>query len=103
VASARLLLSGSEQPKGSKMANVVWSPQEGWHDGPSVKVTTCDECGAPITLDTVDPDGVLIGAECDACGYYVTRYMPGQAPDSDVLGSCGCRDYHMADCPVVTG
>ena len=40
---------------------------------------TCEECGASLTLDTIDPDGTLIGAEC-SCGYYVTRYMPGQAP-----------------------
>ena len=42
--------------------------------------TTCDECGKRITLDIVDHDGVLIGAECPHCEYYVTRYMPGQAP-----------------------
>lgn len=41
--------------------------------------TTCEECGRKLELDTVDGDGVLIGAEC-ACGYYVTRYMPGQRP-----------------------
>ena len=40
-------------------------------------VTTCEECGRRLTLNTVDSDGVLIGAEC-LCGYYVTRYMPGQ-------------------------
>jgi hypothetical protein len=21
----------------------------------------------------------------------------------DVLGPCGCTDYHMADCPLITG
>jgi hypothetical protein len=41
--------------------------------------TTCEECQRRVTLDTVDADGVLIGAECP-CGYYVTRYMPGQNP-----------------------
>lgn len=41
--------------------------------------TTCEECGERLTLDTVDADGVLIGAE-SSCGYYVTRYMPGQKP-----------------------
>ena len=41
--------------------------------------THCEECGSPITLNIVDSDEVLIGAEC-ACGYYVTRYMPGQNP-----------------------
>lgn len=44
-----------------------------------MKKTECEECGAKITLDTVDSDGVLIGAECK-CGYYVTRYMPGMNP-----------------------
>jgi|KBSMisStandDraft_5_1062788.scaffolds.fasta_scaffold385536_5 hypothetical protein len=41
--------------------------------------TTCDGCGTGIRLTTVDADGVLIGDECP-CGYYVTRYMPGQEP-----------------------
>jgi hypothetical protein len=27
----------------------------------------------------------------------------GQELDPDVLGPCGCVDYHMADCPLVTG
>ena len=44
------------------------------------KRTICEECGHRVTLDTVDADGVLIGAECGHCGYYVTRYMPGQKP-----------------------
>lgn len=43
-------------------------------------VTTCEECGRRLTLNTYDADGVLVGDEC-ACGYYVTRYLPGQAPD----------------------
>lgn len=42
--------------------------------------TTCEYCGERITLDIVDADGVLIGAECPKCGEYVTRYMPGQEP-----------------------
>lgn len=41
--------------------------------------TTCEYCDSRLTLDTVDADGVLIGAECK-CGEYVTRYMPGQEP-----------------------
>lgn len=41
--------------------------------------TKCEECDATVTLDLIDADGVLIGAECK-CGYYVTRYMPGQEP-----------------------
>jgi hypothetical protein len=41
--------------------------------------TVCEECGSKIVLDIVDGDGVLIGAEC-VCGYYVTRYLPGQEP-----------------------
>lgn len=45
-----------------------------------MKRTTCDECGARVTLDTVDADGVFIGGECPECGDYVTRYMPGQEP-----------------------
>lgn len=44
-----------------------------------MRPTECEECGRRIVLDTVDADGVLIGAECP-CGYYVTRYMPGQRP-----------------------
>lgn len=24
-------------------------------------------------------------------------------PDEDTLGPCGCTDYHLADCPLVTG
>ena len=42
--------------------------------------TICDGCGRTITLDIEDGDGVLIGAECTKCGYYVTRYLPGQRP-----------------------
>jgi hypothetical protein len=42
--------------------------------------TTCDECLTPLTLTTIDGDGVLIGDEWPECGYYVTRYMPGQEP-----------------------
>jgi hypothetical protein len=42
--------------------------------------TTCEECGAHIRLTTIDADRVLIGDECSSCGYYVTRYMPGQEP-----------------------
>lgn len=41
---------------------------------------TCEECGARLTLDKMDADGVLVGTECE-CGYYVTRYMPGQEPE----------------------
>lgn len=41
--------------------------------------TTCDECQRTLVLDIEDADGVLIGAECK-CGYYVTRYLPGQRP-----------------------
>jgi hypothetical protein len=44
------------------------------------KKTTCEECGASVRLTTIDGDGVLIGDECPSCGYYVTRYMPGQEP-----------------------
>jgi endogenous inhibitor of DNA gyrase (YacG/DUF329 family) len=47
---------------------------------PVRKRTTCDECGTRVLLYIVDPDGVLIGADCPKCGTYVTRYMPGQAP-----------------------
>jgi hypothetical protein len=32
-----------------------------------------------MTLNTIDEDGTLIGDEC-SCGYYTTRYMPGQNP-----------------------
>jgi len=38
--------------------------------------TTCEECQSPIILDEWDADGVLVGAECSKCGYYVTRYTP---------------------------
>ena len=44
------------------------------------KIATCEECSTTFTLNTIDADGVLIGDECPDCGYYVTRYMPGQAP-----------------------
>ena len=27
---------------------------------------------------------------------------PGPELDPDALGPCGCTDYHMADCPLVT-
>lgn len=41
--------------------------------------TICEECGKVALLDIVDADEVLIGGECE-CGYYITRYLPGQAP-----------------------
>ena len=33
------------------------------------------------------------------------QYILGDYPetDSDSLGPCGCTDYHMADCGLVTG
>lgn len=43
--------------------------------------TICEECGYRVIPDTIDADGVLIGVECDNCGYYVTRYIPGQEPE----------------------
>lgn len=43
-------------------------------------VTECENCLHVFTIRTIDGDGVLIGDECPECGYYVTRYMPGQEP-----------------------
>jgi RNase P subunit RPR2 len=45
-----------------------------------IRRTLCDECAAPLTLTTIDGDGVFIGDECPSCGYWVSRYMPGQEP-----------------------
>lgn len=42
--------------------------------------TVCEECQTNIIISTIDADGVLIGDECPNCGYYVTRYMPGEEP-----------------------
>jgi hypothetical protein len=42
--------------------------------------TECDGCGEFMLLTTEDSDGVLIGDECATCGYYTTRYLPGQEP-----------------------
>ena len=42
--------------------------------------TECDGCGRIYTINSIDADGVLIGDECPKCGYYTTRYMPGQEP-----------------------
>ena len=28
---------------------------------------------------------------------------PNAPADDYTLGPCGCSDYHMADCPLVTG
>jgi hypothetical protein len=44
------------------------------------KRVICEECGHHFVIGTVDHDGVLIGDPCPKCGYYVTRYMPGQEP-----------------------
>lgn len=52
--------------------DLVWAR---WSEVP----TSCEECGHKIVLDCADADGTLIGGEC-VCGYYVTRYQPGQAP-----------------------
>jgi predicted nucleic acid-binding Zn-ribbon protein len=43
--------------------------------------TECDGCGRFYTLTIIDADGVLIGDECPDCGYYTTRYVPGQRPE----------------------
>ena len=37
---------------------------------------TCEECGAARYLSL--SDGILIGAECLCCGYYITRYGVGK-------------------------
>jgi len=42
-------------------------------------ITRCEECQRRLSLQLIDPAEVLIGGEC-ACGYYVTRYLPGQEP-----------------------
>lgn len=44
------------------------------------KRAICDECGNTLSLRTIYEDGVLIGDPCPACGYWVSRYMPGQEP-----------------------
>ena len=31
------------------------------------------------------------------------HYFAEPEEDEYSLGSCGCTDYHMADCPLVTG
>ena len=33
-------------------------------------------------------------------GHY---FEDGAEDDEFLLGSCGCTDYHMADCPLMTG
>ena len=38
--------------------------------------TDCDGCGNIYVLDV--PEDILIGGECPKCGYYTTRYQPGQ-------------------------
>jgi DNA-directed RNA polymerase subunit RPC12/RpoP len=45
-----------------------------------MRKTTCEECGAKVTLEIEDADGILEGNECPKCGYYVTRYVPGMKP-----------------------
>lgn len=52
---------------------MAYNPTTGFYN------TRCEECGESLTLTLVDSDGVLIGDECP-CGYYVTRYLPGQSP-----------------------
>jgi hypothetical protein len=48
--------------------------------GTYTRRTTCDECLTPLTLTTLYDDDVFIGDECPECGYWVSRYMPGQEP-----------------------
>ena len=38
---------------------------------------------------------------CLDCDKVVAASKP--EPDDDVLGPCGCTDYHMNDCPTRTG
>lgn len=49
------------------------------------------------------PDGSQYGAfrDLESAIRYVTNDYPDG--DDDVLGSCGCTDYHLADCPIRTG
>lgn len=53
---------------------------------------------------TPDPDA----PPCTECGGGLAHYpecalMLAERNAPDTLGPCGCTDYHMADCPTVTG
>ena len=54
--------------------------------------------------DVKDADGLQMGSFRsleDALQYVTGDYGPDDG--SDTLGPCGCTDYHMADCGIVTG
>ncbi len=54
--------------------------------------------------DVKDADGVQCGAFTsleDAMQYVTGDYEPEDG--SGTLGICGCTDYHMADCHLMTG
>lgn len=50
-----------------------------------------------------DLDGNLCGGPDERCDMCPLRLGQVRAPIGDALGPCGCVDYHMADCPLVTG
>jgi len=62
---------------------------------------------------TSTEDEVIVGP-CSLCGQGESGYMEGHSfavlangsdddQPNETLGSCGCTDYHMADCPLRTG
>ena len=72
---------------------------------------TCDE--TRTSHDGWVPEEPMAVAEAivkgtDSEGHYAVKlrvdHDDGEgAHDEFSLGSCGCTDYHMADCPLVTG
>jgi len=41
--------------------------------------------------------------EYDLAAWRAEQREGAHRRDPDALGSCGCTDYHMADCPTRTG
>lgn len=61
-----------------------------WYATQRLKPRKCTFCGS----EACEWDGdILLG--CADCGYDALE-------GPNVLGPCGCIDYHMADCPTVT-
>ena len=88
------------------------------HDHPSPyegKWFLTEVVGTNDHIVITDTEDQVIVGPCTLCGQGESGYMQGHTfavlsdqpndddQGSESLGSCGCTDYHMADCPTRTG
>ena len=87
-------------------------PSNDWIRGGPVHTVPC------FCVGDCYPDGPCIteeGDQCPACqskpcyecgeedGHHEScPFLPNDREAEQTLGSCGCTDYHLADCPIMT-